>query len=136
MNLTKSLYELFTEDVFIVSRIGEHNGLPAVYSVFPVPEGGGRPYIIIEGAAIDMPDDTKVSLGRDVTTDIRIYEDRPYSSATIDELAYYIRDLLHRSPLEVSGYEWVLTDVNGPIVADTDTALGRWITVRVRLQNI
>lgn len=130
MDITKAIYQKLVEDEEMVQMLGQYGDQPAVFSTYPVPEGTGEPYAMISGPVTDVPFDTKTSIGREVTVDIRFYDAQTGSSQWIDAVAQRARDVLHRAPLIVEGYRWVLSAAMGPIAADDENAQGRLLSIR------
>jgi len=47
-----------------------------------------------------------------------------------------VRALLHRQPLSVDGFSWVMAECSGPTVADEQDAYGRIVTVKLTLEEV
>lgn len=116
--LTPSIYDRLSGDGTLVSMLSTYNGLPAVFTTDPAPGDAELNYIVTAGEVAQSPFDTKTSRGRNLIRDVRCYADGNGSAVVVEAMAERVRALLHRQPLTIDGYEWILSDVGGPIVAD------------------
>ena len=129
--LTSALYGVLTEDATLAGLLATYGGLPAVFTTDPAPGDATFPYIVTAGQVTDLPFDTKNSRGRELRRDVRCYTEATGSAVVVEQIAERVRALLHRQPIEVSGFVWLLAECSGPIVADEPDAYGRIVTVRV-----
>ena len=127
---TKSIYERLRNDQVLASMINTYNSEPAIFTVEPVPGKAKLPYIIVSGPVSDVPFDTKTSLGREQTVDIRCYTENKGSKEQVEEIAERVRELFHRQPITVTGYQNIIASCTGPIFVPEDEALGMIITVK------
>lgn len=135
MNLTAALYDLLTGDATLVAMLAEYNGSPAVFTTDPAPGDAEKPYIVSAGHVVDLPFDTKTSLGREVQRDVRCYAEADGSAVVVEAIAERVRALLHRQALSVSGFRWILSGVTGPTVADERDVYGRIVTLTCKLME-
>lgn len=135
MNLTAALYDLLTGDATLAALLATYNGSPAVFTTDPAPGDAEKPYIVSAGHVVDLPFDTKTSLGREVQRDVRCYAEADGSAVVVEAIAERVRALLHRQALNVSGFRWILSGVTGPTVADERDVYGRVLTVTCKLME-
>lgn len=135
MNLTAALYDLLTGDATLAALLATYNGSPAVFTTDPAPGDAEKPYIVSAGHVVDLPFDTKTSLGREVQRDVRCYAEADGSAVVVEAIAERVRALLHRQALSVSGFRWILSSVTGPAVADERDVYGRIVTLTCKLME-
>lgn len=135
MNLTSALYDWLSSDATLCAMLAIYAGGPAIFTTDPAPGNATLPYIVSAGHVADVPWDTKLSLGREVTRDVRCYAAADGSAAAIEAIAERVRELLHRSEMEVDGHTVVVADCAGPVQADEQDAYGRILTVRLLIQE-
>lgn len=135
MNLTQAIYDKLAADGPLTALLATYSGAPAIFTTDPAPGDAELPYIVSAGAVSQAPWDTKTTRGRDLIRDVRCYAAADGSAAAVEAIAERVRALLHRQPLTISGYTWILSDVNGPIVADERDAYGRIISLSLKAQE-
>lgn len=135
MNLTAALYDLLTGDATLAAMLATYNGSPAIFTTDPAPGDAEKPYIVSAGHVVDLPFDTKTSLGREVQRDVRCYAEADGSAVVVEAIAERVRALLHRQALSVSGFRWILSSVTGPAVADERDVYGRIVTLTCKLME-
>jgi hypothetical protein len=135
MNLTPAIYTALSSDATLVALLASYKSEPAIFTIDPAPGDATLPYIVTAGDVVSVPFDTKNCTGETVTRDIRCYADADGSVATIEEIARRVYDILHRQPLTIDGYEWIMSDCAGPNVADERFYYGRFVTVTVTGQR-
>lgn len=133
--LTVAIYDKLTADATLTAMLATYNGSPAVFTTDPAPGDATRPYLVTAGEVAQAPFDTKTTRGRDVMRDVRCYADADGSAVVIEAIAARVRALLHRQPLEIVGFDWVLSSCSGPIVADERDVYGRIITLSLMAQE-
>lgn len=136
MNLTGALYDLLAADGTLVALVADYNGSPAIFTTDPAPGDAVEPYIVAAGHVSDVPFDTKTENGREVQRDVRCYDKADGSAVTVEAMAERVRELLHRQPLLVDGFQWMLSECMGPVVADERDAYARIVTVRWIAQEV
>lgn len=135
MSILTAVYNKLAGDATLVALLASYEGYPAIFTTDPAPGDANLPYIVAAGEVVQVPFDTKTCLGREVVIDVRCYADAGGSSLTIEAIAERVRYLLHRQSLTIDGYDWVISDVSGPIVADELDYYGRIISLRAKAQN-
>lgn len=133
--LDTALYDVMAGDAQLVSMLALYKGLPGVFNSHPVPGDAGLPYIVSAGDVTHLPWDTKNSRGRSIIRDIRAYAGADGSVVIIDAIAERVRALFHRRALSIQGYNWVISDVNGPVALDGDGVYGRTVSLSVKAQE-
>lgn len=128
--LTAAIDARLRGDATLVAMLADFNGRAAVFTTDPVPGTASMPYIVTAGEVTDSAYDTKTTLGRELRRDVRCYAPIAGSVVTIEAIAERVRELLHRQPLSVDGYDVWMAECSGPIVADEPDAYGRIVTVR------
>jgi hypothetical protein len=124
-------------DGALTAMLGVYSGAPAIFVGDLVPADAPRPYVILSGAIADVAADTKSTLGRSVEQDVRCYADGPASSKLIESIAERVRAVLHRAAIYINGFSAIVSDVDGPIAAETDgRIIGRIVTAHYRLEVI
>jgi hypothetical protein len=53
----------------------------------------------------------------------------------IEAIAERVRAVLHRQPLPIDGYEWIVSDVTGPVVANEADYHGRILSLSLKAQE-
>ena len=134
MNLSAAIYDRLAGDSTLTAMLATYEGHPALFTAQP-PGDAPLPYIVSAGHVTDMPFDTKTTRGREVLRDVRCYAAADGSAVTVEAIAERVRQLLHRGPLSIGGFEWILSSVTGPIAADETDAYGRIITVSLKAQE-
>lgn len=135
MNLSAAIYDRLAGDSTLTNMLATYEGHPAIFTAWPAPGDAPMPYIVSAGHVTDMPFDTKTTRGREVMRDVRCYDNAGGSVVTVEAIAERVRELLHRGPLSIGGFEWILSSVTGPIAADETDAYGRILTVSLKAQE-
>lgn len=133
--LTQALYDILAGDLQLAGLLAPYKGLPGVFTIFPVPGDADTPYVVSAGAVTDLPWDTKLTRGREITRDVRAYALDDGNVIPIENIAERVRSLLHRRALIIQGYTWVISSVTGPIAADGDGYYGRVVSLTVKAQE-
>jgi len=134
--LSAAMYQLLAGDATLVGMVSTYNGGPAIFTVDPAPGDAVLPYIITAGAVAQTAADTKTTLGREITRDVRCYTAASGSAQVVEAMAERVRALLHRQVLTIAGFVWVMAECSGPIQADEQDAYGRIVTVRMVVEEI
>ena len=132
---TQAIYDKLANDGTLTALLATYNGSPAIFTIDPAPGDAELPYIVTAGAVVQLPFDTKTSRGRDLLRDVRCYAAADGSAVVVEAMAERVRALLHRQPLVISGFDWILSNCTGPIAADETDAYGRIITVSLLAQE-
>ena len=137
--LTPSIYDRLAGDGTLVALISTYNGSPAVFTTDPAPGDAVLPYIVTAGEVAQSPFDTKTTRGRSLIRDVRCYAPANGSAVVVEAMVERVRFLLHRQPLTIAGFDWVISDVGGPIVADEGAGgarvYGRIISLILKAQE-
>ncbi len=134
--LTASIYNRLAGDVTLTALLSTYNGEPAIFTIDPAPGDAALPYIVTAGEASQAPWDTKLTRGRSLVRDVRFYADADGSVILIESMVERGRALLHRQPLTIAGFTWVISDVSGPIVADEPGVYGRILSLSLIAQEV
>lgn len=134
-DVSQAFYDKLSGDATLQGLLSTFNSAAAVFTTDPVPESAVLPFIVTAGAVSQVPFDTKTKDGREILRDIRCYTDATGSVAAVETIAERVRTLFHRQTLTVTGFQFLIADVSGPIQADDPDAYGRILTVRLVLQN-
>lgn len=135
MNLTAAIYDLLSGDAALAALLADYNGSPAVFTTDPAPGDAVKPYVVTAGHVVDLPFDTKTTIGREIQRDVRCYADANGSAVEVEAVAERVRELLHRQELAVGGYRWLLSSVTGPVAADERDVYARVLTVTCKLME-
>jgi len=135
MIVTQAIYTRLANDATLIALLAEYNGAPAIFTTDPAPDDAVMPYIVAAGNVAAAPFDAKDCLGQTVTRDVRCYAAANGSAAVVEAIAEKVRQLLHRQQLSITGYNWIMSAVTGPIAADERFAYGRIITVSITAQE-
>lgn len=133
--LTRAIYDRLSSDPTLTGLLASYKGLPAIFTVDPAPGDAALPYIVSAGEVSQAPNDTKTTRGRSIMRDVRCYAEADGSAVVVEAIAERVRALLHRQPLEIDGYRWILSDVTGPVAADEQDAYARIITLSLIAQE-
>lgn len=139
--LTSAIYDRMANDSHLQSVLATFQERPAIFTQVPLPDSfeyGQSPYIITEGPVTDDTDgggDTKLTTGRAISRDVRMYQTAYADSQDLEDLAEYVWGLFHENPLGVDGYETIFTRASGPTIAPTsqDDMRGRVISIVTEL---
>lgn len=134
--LTQAIYDVLASDPQLAGLLARYKGLPGVYTSFPVPGDADVPYIVSAGDVADLPWDTKTCRGREITRDVSAFALADGNPITVEHIAERVRSLLHRKVLPIQGYNWLVSNVTGPIAVDGDGYYGRVVTLTVKAQEI
>lgn len=133
MSLPTALYQRLAADATLTGLLAQYRSLPAIVvgDLDTLPEDIVPPFVIIDAAEFNEPNDTKQDDGREVAQPIRCYTDATGSTLLVEQIAERIRFLLHRKPAGLLPGAW-RAECSGPVIAPTDTSFyGREITARV-----
>lgn len=134
--ITGAIYDVLADDATLAGLLSTYGGEPAVFTTDPAPGDAELPYIVTAGEVSQAPFDTKTTRGRDIMRDVRCYADASGSAVDVEAIAERVRALLHRQPLVIPGFVWMLAECSGPIVADEHDAYGRIVTVRLMIEEL
>jgi len=134
--LTVAFYDVLFPDPVLAAWLAPYNGVPGVFSIEPVPGDARYPLIVTSGEVSQAPDDTKNCLGRSIIRDVRCFTEANGSAEMVEQIAERVRFLFHREPLSIPGYNWVISSVGGPIVADEQDYYTRILSVNVTVREI
>jgi hypothetical protein len=133
--LTAAIYDQLAGDAILTALLATYKGLPAIFTTDPAPGDTGLPFIVTAGEVTQAPSDTKTTRGRDLIRDVRCYAKSDGSAVVIETIAERVYALLHRQNLPINGYQWVLSNCTGPIVADEKDFYGRIISLSLKAQK-
>jgi hypothetical protein len=133
--ITAPIHDRMSSDVTLASLLNTYGGLPAVFTTDPSPGDAIPPYIVSAGEVSQPPWDTKTSRGRQITRDVRCYAPNSGSVAVVEAMAERVRALFHRHLLVIPGFDTIIAECFGPIVADERDIYGRIVTVSLTIQE-
>lgn len=133
--LTQAIYDHLAADGILVALLSSYKGEPAIFTIDPAPGDASTPYVVTAGEIVQTPFDSKTTRGRSLVRDVRIYDEASGSAIVIEAIAERVRLLLHRQPLSIGGYEWIISDCGGPIVADERDYYGRIISLSLTAEE-
>ena len=133
--LTQAIFDKLSGDPTLTAMLGEYKGMPSVFTVDPAPGDAALPYVVTSGESSQKSFDTKTTRGRSLIRDVRCYADADGSAVLIETIAERVRALLHRQALTIDGYQWVISDCGGPIVADEPGSYARIISLSLTAQE-
>jgi len=139
--LTQGIFNYLVSDAGLAARLATYSfdGVlrPAVFTDLPVPEDAAFPFVIVSGNITGTALDTMNTMGAEITRDIGVYDKASAGQAILDDLADYVRSLLHFRPFSVPLYRLISCGAGYPVIAPTDqTVNGRLITVRFLLGRL
>ncbi len=123
-------------DAELAALLSVYRGVPAVFTTDPPPGDARLPYIMTTGEVACTADDTKTGCGRVVMRDVRCYAEADGSAVTVEAMAERVRQLFHRRPPAVDGYQVLVAECSGPVVADEPDCYGRVVTVRLTMREV
>lgn len=132
---TAAFYNILAGDATLVSLLAPYKNLPGVFTMDPVPGDAGLPRVVTVGEVSQTPFDTKTSRGRSFIRDVRAYTAADGNPIVVEAIIERVRELLHRRALTIAGFQWVISNVTGPVVADERDYYGRVISVSVIAQE-
>lgn len=131
---TEAIYHQLRNDAELVSMLATYGGLPAIFTIDPVPGDAVLPYIVTAGQIADTSWDTTYSEGRIIVRDIRCYTEATGSMIAVENMAERVRYLFHRRTIPVDRYDNVITKCTGPIQGpEEEDAYGMIVTVEMYL---
>lgn len=133
--LTAAIYDQLSGDATLIAMLATYKGSPAVFTSDPAPGDAGLPHIVTAGEVSQAPFDTKTTQGRNAIRDVRCYDAAGGSPIVIEAIAERVRAILHRQALSINGYQWIISDCFGPIVADERDFYGRIISLSLTAQE-
>jgi hypothetical protein len=134
--LTSAIYDQLAGDEILIAMLATYKGLPAIFTTDPAPGDTGLPFIVTAGEVTQASSDTKTTRGRNLTRDVRCYAKADGSAVVIETIAELVYKLLHRRQLPIDGYQWVISNCAGPIVADEKDFYGRIISLSLTAQEV
>ena len=134
--LTSALYDQLAGDITLTALLGIYKGSPAIFTTDPAPGDAEPPYIVTVGEITQAPADTKTTRGRSLIRDVRCYTKADGSAVVIETIAERIYALLHRQKFMIDGYQIVIANCGGPIVADEKDYYGRIISLSLTAQEV
>jgi len=129
--LTSPFFDVMSTDAALALLLNVYNGEPAVFTIDPVPGDAVYPLIVTSGEVVRTPNEAKNCRGFFVIRDIRCYTEANGSAAVVEDMAARVYALFHRVPLSIPGYNWIMSDVGGPIEANVNDYYGRILSVSV-----
>ena len=135
--ITQAIHGKLEGDTELTGMLATYQGRPAIFTFEPVPEDAIRPYIIAAGHVSDNYEgiSTKTRAGRDIVRDVRCYADRG-EMVTLEDIAERVRELFHREPLDISGWDTIRVNASGPIAGPPeDTVHGLIVTISFTIQE-
>lgn len=133
--LTAALYDVLAGDAPLVAMIESYKGLPAIFTTHPVPGDAKAPYLVTVGEVTQVPWDTKTTRGRDLIRDVRAYAPADGNTIPVEAIIERVRALLHRRPIGIDGFQWVISNVTGPIALDEKDYYGRVVSLSLKAQE-
>lgn len=133
--LTQTIYDVLAGDGTLAGLLANYNGSPAVFTIDPAPGDAELPYVVTAGEVSQAPFDTKTTRGRRLIRDVRCYAPADGSAIVVEAIAERVRALLHRQALSIGGFDWLVSDVTGPIVADERDVYGRVVSLSLTAQE-
>lgn len=134
--ITHAIHAFLVADGTLTALLNTYGGEPAVFTTDSAPDGAVLPYIVTAGAVSHLPFDTKLTRGHTISRDIQCYAPSGGSAITVEAIADRVRALLHRQPVSVYGYNWIMSVCSGPFAADEPDAYGRVVNLTVTLEEI
>lgn len=134
--LTKAIYDALVNDATLIAMLSTYKGQPAVFTSDPRPSDSSLPCVVTSGFVINSPNDTKTDLGRVIWRDVRCYDNPRGSDAIVENIAERIRAIFHRQIITISGYNNIISEVEGPIVMNEDNAQGRILTIKLTIKEM
>ena len=137
-DLAAPIREALMGSADIVSRIGEWNGEPAIFTRRPLPSDAPYRCIAI-GPDVAVTDFDYLSVGKTrIMRDIIAYGRQPDDYRIIEEIGYLLRALCHRQKHFITapqGYSVIDIIAAGPVPAPTDDekTVGRLVSLTFRL---
>lgn len=135
-SLSKTLSDKLKNDPQLALLLSKYHGEPAVFTTDPIPGDAPNSYIVTVGEVVSIPWDTKTSRGRDIIRDIRIYTSANGDAILVEDLAERVRNLFHRQFLSIDGFQWVISGIIGPIVADEQDYYARIISLNLKIEEV
>lgn len=132
---TPAFYDRMANDLALAALLSTYGGRPAVFTTDPAPGDATFPYVVTAGEVSQPPFDTKTTRGREITRDVRCYDDASGSVIRVEAIAERVRALFHRQWIAITGFNWILAECSGPIAADERDAYGRIVTVRMVMEE-
>ena len=133
--LTPGLYDVLAGDSELTALLTTYKGSPAVFTTHPVPGDAKAPYVVTVGEVVQVPFDTKTSRGRDLIRDVKAYAPADGSPVVVEAIIERVRVLLHRREITIAGFEWVISNVTGPITLDEKDFYGRAVSLGLKAQE-
>jgi hypothetical protein len=133
--ITQAIYNSLVGNAGLVALLASYKGNPAVFTSDPRPGNSELPCIVTVGEVLQNPSDTKTCLGREVWRDIRCYAPPAGSDELIEDIAEAVRAIFHRQIVPISGYNIIISRVDGPLVANEDRAQGRLLTIKMIIKE-
>lgn len=133
--ITAAFYDLLAGDPTLAGLLSTYGGNPAVFTTDPAPGDAIMPYVVTAGEVSLIPFDSKTTLGRTIMRDVRCYTAADGSTVAVEAIAERVRALFHRQWIVIAGFNWILAECSGPIVADERDAYGRIVTVRMTMEE-
>lgn len=140
--LTAAIYAKLSGDATLAGYLASYTppgstAVPAIIASDPLPFDVPIPYVIIDEPMHDVWFGGKIEslTGREVTTDIRCFDEASGSLVRIGNITERVRTLLHNVPLTVGGFtNFLALCAGGPIRVPSDPrVVGRALTFRFYL---
>lgn len=131
MNVQAAIFNKLKTDATLQGLLAAYDGKPAIFTAAPAPRNAVMPFIIMEGAVSDVPEDDFTDEGRNSLHDVRVYTKATGLPTVIENIVERVRTLLHRQSITVSGWANLLTRVDNVQTGPTEPDVyARVITVR------
>lgn len=133
--LSPGLYDLLAGDPTLVGMLASYKGNPGIFTTHPVPGDAQTPYVVTVGEVSQQPWDTKTTRGRNMIRDVRAYAAADGNNIPVEAIIERIRSLLHRQSITIGGFQWVISNVTGPITLDERDYYGRVVSLSLKAQE-
>ena len=131
--VTEAIYDRLVDDYDLGVLLASYGGMPAVFTVDPVPGDAELPYVVTAGQAWTRAFDTKTTRGRELMRDVRCYAEADGSASLVEAIAECVRALLHRQLLRIEGFGVWLMECSGPVAVSEPDAYGCIVSVRMMI---
>lgn len=148
--VTQRLYDVLRNDAVLTAQLATYQGLPAVFTTDPVPEGATFPYVWVRGPSQNFRSDCLNQTMRTVSRDIVSFTEETGDPTAVDNIAWRVREIFddpHGRGLvgtlggmaDPGGGNWypIILDASGPNEANSDAdTYGRSVDITVTIERI
>ena len=148
--VTQRLFEVLSADAVLAGQISSYAGVPAVFTMDPVPEDAQYPYVWVRSPSQNFRTDTLDKSSRTVSRDIVVFALAEGDPTPVDDIAWRVRamfDDAHGRVLingfggmaDPAGGSWypIMVDAGGPIEANSDTdTYGRSVDLTIMMERV